>query len=182
MKTTKVFLGICLLSGLLLSCSENEDLVNPTVAKSCTVENLMNTPCKDSPYAMSVQKTVDGEEKEVVSEEERPNTYTFRLENGRLACQITDLIYACDFEKINVKVSLKGKELTIFIYPNGSMADCLCYADASFDVKDIDAGSYRLKIEGALNRWLVNKRYTIYDEKVTFAEGEEVQLVFNETD
>lgn len=178
MKTVKVFLGICLLSGLLLSCSENEDLENPPVAKSCTVENLMNTSCKSSPYALAVQKTVDGKEKEMEDEE----IYSFRLENGRLTGRITDIVYGCDFEKVNVEVSLKGKELTILIYPNYDMADCLCYTDVTFEVKDIPAGKYRLKLVSAPSLELKDMQHVYYDKKVTFAEGEEVQLVFNETD
>lgn len=155
---------LCVLSvlvcGLTLSCSSSED----AVLQKPSLANLTNTTCKD--VAISAQAD---------SEQDLPSTSLTMVKNGNeLKCVLKDLQYPCDFQKVNVKVEVQGHDIVIVEYPTQDMADCLCYVDASFSIKDLEEGTYSLAIyrgEAATGNY--DKAYPLFSGTIKVEQGKE---------
>ena len=77
---------------------------------------------------------------------ETQTMFSICLEGNVAKCKFEDLIYACDFPPANVDLTTEGNNIYIVEYPSSDMADCLCTADVSFDIMNIESGEYCLYI------------------------------------
>lgn len=125
-------IAITLASIVSSSCSSMEDAViqNPYIS------NLENTGCIshwDSDNAESRSEVNKG-------------SFEMLFEGQLSRCKFTSLVYPCDYEQVNVKVTYTDGTMTIVEYPSSDTADCRCKIDASFIIENMPQYDFILKI------------------------------------
>lgn len=101
------------------------------------IASLMDSGCKKEIFDNYESKAWDNETQTM---------FSICLEGNVAKCKFEDLVYACDFPPANVDLTTEGNNIYIVEYPSSDMADCLCTADVSFDIMNIESGEYCLYI------------------------------------
>ena len=114
------------------SCSSMEDALiqNPYIS------NLENTGC------ISHWDTDNAENNSEVNK----GSFEMLFEGQVTRCIFTSLVYPCDYEQVNVKVTYNDGAMTIVEYPSSDTADCRCNIDASFTIENMPQHDFILKI------------------------------------
>lgn len=125
-------IAITLASIVSSSCSSMEDAViqNPYIS------NLANTGC------ISNWDSVNTESRS----EDNNGSFEMLFEGQVTKCKFTSLVYPCDYEQVNVKVTYTDGTMTIVEYPSSDTADCRCKIDASFIIENMPQYDFILKI------------------------------------
>ena len=133
-----VAVSLFVLTGVALnmaSCSTEEPEEQPL--SEAYIASLMDSGCKEDVFDNYESKTWDNETQTM---------FSICLEGNVAKCKFENLIYACDFPPANVDLTTEGNNIYIVEYPSSDMADCLCTADVSFDIMNIESGEYCLYI------------------------------------
>lgn len=121
---------------LLASCSSSEDNAIETTV-SPTVALLSDAGCLNGRSDMNAASRAD---------EADGCTFEMALDGTVAQCKFTNLVYDCNYGKVNVKVSFKDNVLSIVEYPSDEGVDCLCRTNAEFTINDIPDKDFTLKI------------------------------------
>lgn len=147
---------------LLASCSSSEDnvienTINPTVSL------LTDTGCLENRSDLGAASRAD---------EADGCTFAMTLDGTVAHCKFTDLVYDCNYGKVNVKVSFKDNVLSIVEYPTEDGVDCLCRTNAEFTINDIPDKDFTLKIfAGQTGTGKYNAENPAYSGRVIVKDG-----------
>ncbi len=139
------------------SCSSTEDAViqNPYIS------NLGNTGC------ISHWDTDNAESRSEVNK----CSFEMLFEGQVTRCKFTSLVYPCDYEQVNVKVTYTDGTMTIVEYPSSDTADCRCEIDANFTIENMPQNIFILKIYHGDTNGNYNKTTPKYEGRINPADG-----------
>ena len=139
------------------SCSSTEDAViqNPYIS------NLGNTGC------ISHWDTDNAESRSEVNK----CSFEMLFEGQVSRCKFTSLVYPCDYEQVNVKVTYTDGTMTIVEYPSSDTADCRCEIDANFTIENMPQNIFILKIYHGDTNGNYNKTTPKYEGRINPADG-----------
>lgn len=139
------------------SCSSTEDAViqNPYIS------NLGNTGC------ISHWDTDNAESRSEVNK----CSFEMLFEGQVTRCKFTSLVYPCDYEQVNVKVTYTDGTMTIVEYPSSDTADCRCEIDANFTIENMPQNIFILKIYHGDTNGNYNKTTPKYEGRINPAYG-----------
>ena len=139
------------------SCSSMED----TFIQNPYISNLENTGC------ISHWDTDNAESRSDVNK----GSFEMLFEGQVTRCKFTSLVYPCDYEQVNVKVTYTDGTMTIVEYPSSDTADCRCNLDASFTIENIPQNEFVLKIYHCDTNGNYNKTTPKYEGRINPIEG-----------
>lgn len=139
------------------SCSSMED----TVIQNPYISNLENTDC------ISHWDTDNAESRSEVNN----GSFEMLFEGQVTRCKFTSLVYPCDYEQVNVKVTYTDGTMTIVEYPSSDTADCRCEIDATFTIENMSQNNFILKIYHGDTNGNYNKTTPKYEGRINPAEG-----------
>ncbi len=150
-------IAITLASVVSSSCSSTEDAViqNPYIS------NLGNTGC------ISHWDTDNAESRSEVNK----CSFEMLFEGQVTRCKFTSLVYPCDYEQVNVKVTYTDGTMTIVEYPSSDTADCRCEIDANFTIENMPQNIFILKIYNGDTNGNYNKTTPKYEGRINPADG-----------
>lgn len=139
------------------SCSSTEDAViqNPYIS------NLGNTGC------ISHWDTDNAESRSEVNK----CSFEMLFEGQVTRCKFTSLVYPCDYEQVNVKVTYTDGTMTIVEYPSSDTADCRCEIDVNFTIENMPQNIFILKIYHGDTNGNYNKTTPKYEGRINPADG-----------
>lgn len=140
------------------SCSSMED----TVIQNPYISNLENTDC------ISHRDTDNAESRSEVNK----GSFEMLFEGQVTRCKFTSLVYPCDYEQVNVKVTYTDGTMTIVEYPSSDTADCRCNLDASFTIENIPQNEFVLKIYHGDTEGKYNNETPKYVGRINPIEGQ----------
>lgn len=138
-------------------CSSMED----TVIQNPYISNLENTDC------ISHWDTDNAESRSVVNK----GSFEMLFEEQVTRCKFTSLVYPCDYEQVNVKVTYTDGTMTIVEYPSSDTADCRCEIDANFTIENMPQNIFILKIYHGDTNGNYNKTTPKYEGRINPADG-----------
>lgn len=81
--------------------------------------------------------------------------------------QFTDVQDNCIIGRFHVDITRNDDELVLIIYPELDMlTDCVCLYDIGFKVKELEAGSYHLKVYHTTSKRNLDKSNMIYNGSI----------------
>lgn len=140
------------------SCSSMED----TVIQNLYISNLENTDC------ISHWDTDNAESRSEVNK----GSFEMLFEGQVSRCKFTSLVYPCDYEQVNVKVTYTDGTMTIVEYPSSDTADCRCNIDVSFTIENIPQNEFVLKIYHGDTEGKYNNETPKYVGRINPIEGQ----------
>lgn len=109
----------------------------------------------------------------------RSTRFRIFLTDSGAECNFLSLLHICGFYNIRVEVDLDGSSLSIREYAeyNGEdVADCYCQLDASFFIKNLEAGDYSLFIYDSKSL----NAPPFYTGTLNLTQGEELAFIVKE--